>query len=118
MARNRGGVPQYRFKNGVVFAEKNKAGNEVGNEGTRALSEALKLNTTLDTLNLAGAQLQQRKAQTKRGRITNHGTENQIDWEGAKELSKALKANTALVILELWGVLTSGTKKHRYNTNC
>ena len=34
----------------------NKAVNEIGDEGARALSEALKVNTTLTTLELACAQ--------------------------------------------------------------
>ena len=33
-----------------------KAGNEIGIEGTRSLSEVLKVNTTLATLDLRGVQ--------------------------------------------------------------
>ena len=37
----------------------NKTGNEICVEGARALSEALKINTTLTTLDLGGVQQQQ-----------------------------------------------------------
>ena len=39
--------------------QKNKAGNEIGAEGARALCDALKTNTTLTALNLEGGQQQQ-----------------------------------------------------------
>ncbi|KAI8598054.1 hypothetical protein EDD21DRAFT_407131 [Dissophora ornata] len=54
--------------------------NSIGDEGTLALSEALKTNTTLTTLNLEN---------------------NSIGNEGALALSEALKTNTALITLDL-----------------
>ena len=42
--------------------QRHKTGNKVDDEGARALSEALKVNTTLQTLDLAGVQQQQDNA--------------------------------------------------------
>ena len=44
---------------------KEQAGNEIGVEGARALSEALKANTTLTTLDLACVKQQQQKRQSQ-----------------------------------------------------
>ena len=41
--------------------QRHKTGNKIGAEGARALSEALKVNTTLTTLDLWGVQQQQDK---------------------------------------------------------
>ena len=56
--------------------------NSIGPEGAAALSEALKVNSTLTTINLYG---------------------NSIGHEGAAALSKALKANSTLTTMDLRG---------------
>ena len=39
--------------------QRHKTGNKISDEGARALSEALKVNTTLQTLDLYGVQQQE-----------------------------------------------------------
>ena len=77
--------------------------NKIQVEGVRALSEALKVNTTLTALNLKSVQQQQNKAQQPhRANIDEKNTAvNMIQDEGARALSEALKVNTTLTTLNL-----------------
>ena len=74
--------------------------DEIDDEGARALSEALKTNTTLTELKLHGVQgrwLNFRQCQQQ-----HQETENEIGVEGAEALSEALKTNTTLQSLDLY----------------
>ena len=55
--------------------------SNIGAEGAKSLSEALKVNTVITTIYLGS---------------------NNIGDEGAKSLSEALKVNTVLTTIELW----------------
>ena len=77
-----------------------KTGNRIGDEGVRELSEALKVNTKLATLDLWSAEtwllcqaLKRHQQKDKAG--------NNISDEGASALSEALKANATLTTLIL-----------------
>ena len=82
-----------------------QADNRIGAEGARALSEALKTNTTLQSLYLDGEQ----EKSEEDGRIADiannqhQQTANNIGDEGARALSDALKVNTTLHTLDLEG---------------
>ena len=66
--------------------------NSIGAEGAKHISEALKTNSTLQTLDLRG---------------------NRLDAEAAKHLSEGLKANTALTSLDLyWNSLGDEGARH------
>ena len=84
---------------------KGQAENKIGDEGTRALSEALKANTTLTALNLHGDQQQDTAAQQGHQTVmSKDNTGNEIGVEGARALSEALKVNTTLETLDLASV--------------
>jgi hypothetical protein len=71
------------------------AENSIGNEGAKELSEALKSNTSLASLDL-----------NSKGCLFilfSLNTENNIGKEGAIELSEALKSNSSLTSLFLRG---------------
>ena len=81
-------------------------GNEFGDTGATSLSDALKSNTTLTTLNLSGED--KRKKTHKRHPSTIHSsflitlTDNgKFGDSGAVPLSEALKSNTTLTKLDL-----------------
>ena len=80
--------------------------NKIGERGSTSLSEALKSNTTLTTLNLSGED--KRKKTHKRHPSTIHSsflitlTDNgKFGDSGAVPLSEALKSNTTLTKLDL-----------------
>ena len=90
--------------------------NGVCEKGARALSKALKVNTTLTALNLCGLthQIQTNKEQhrqqnktkqnnecTQQQRQTKTKTANKVKDEGTRALSKALMKNTTLSVLLL-----------------
>ena len=70
------------LKENTTLQSLNLHRNSIGDEGAKALSEALKENTTLQSLNLQS---------------------NSIKYDGAKALSEALKENTTLQSLDLGG---------------
>ena len=82
-----------------------QAVNEIGAEGTRALSEALKTNTTLQSLHLSSEQ----EESDEDGRIADIANNqhqqsgNEMRVEGARILSEALQANTTLQSLNMGG---------------
>ena len=73
----------------------------MGGEATRALSEALRVNTTLTELDLGCEQQSSNDNQC----IVNFNdiSDNKIGGEGTHALSEALKVNTALTTLSLAG---------------
>ena len=93
---------------GIADISNNKhqqAGNEIGAEGARALSEALKTNTTLQSLNL-GCEQEESEEDGWIADIANNKHQqagNGIGAEGARALSEALKTNTTLKSLDLYG---------------
>ena len=91
--------------------------NNIGAEGARLMSEALKTNTTLTTLNLSCEQ-----GKTKRQcewhddvvqmqHNTTQQTGNRIGAEGAGLMSEALKTNTTLTTLNLGSEQEDKTKR-------
>ena len=83
-------------------------GDYVEDKGAKALSEALKSNTTLTELNLGGGD--KRKKTHKRRPSTIHSfpflftsTDNNIGETETTSLSESLKSNTTLTELYLWG---------------
>ena len=87
----------------IVNNKHKQADNGIGAEGARALSEALKVNTTLQSLNLFGEQEQSVEdgwiADIANNKHQQAG--NDIGEEGARALSDALKTNTSLQSLNL-----------------
>ena len=78
----------------------NNTGNKMRFEAARALSEALKVNTTLVTLNLGCVKPRQGIAKTLIHQSQLAG--NDIPAQGVRALSEALKTNTTLQSLELY----------------
>ena len=79
----------------------------IGDEGAHALSEALKVNTTLTSLYLKCAvttKVKSRHNYNCKTKITG----NRIGVEGVCTLSEALKVNTTLTILNLSGMKKQG----------
>ena len=78
-------------------------GNEIGAEGARALSDALKTNTTLQSLNLGGEQEESEEDGWIADIVYNkhQKADNGVGAEGARALSEALKTNTTLQSLNL-----------------
>ena len=81
----------------------------MGYEGACALSEVLKVNTTLITLDLTCEQQQQDREQSTPTKTFDE-TDNEIGTEGACALSEALKINTTLTALDL-GCTQKATQK-------
>ena len=80
------------------------AGNWAGDEGARALSDALKVNTTLTTLKLKCEQEEKGKTKQSHHQISTNKTGDFISEEGACALSEALKVNSTLTALDLASV--------------
>ena len=82
-----------------------KKDNKIGAGGTEALSEALKVNTTLTSLNLVSMQQRQDFAK-QREQCQNRGKKsgNDIGIEGVGALSEALQVNMTLTALDLGSV--------------
>ena len=77
----------------------NNTVNKMRFEAARALSEALKVNTTLVTLNLGCVKPRQGIAKTLIHQSQLAG--NDIPAQGVRALSEALKTNTTLQSLDL-----------------
>ncbi|RUP49916.1 hypothetical protein BC936DRAFT_140982 [Jimgerdemannia flammicorona] len=78
------------------YEQSSSKGNTISEKGARALAEALKMNTSLQTLNLST---------------------NAIGGNGASALAEALKINTSLQDLDL-GLLLLKTSVHLYVFLC
>ena len=83
-----------------IFTSCDKSENSFGGEGTQALSEALKANTTLASLGLS--RQQQQHDQRRKSHMFDKA-DNRINGEGLQALSEALKVNTTLTCLNLAG---------------
>ena len=83
--------------------KRKQTGNNIGEKGTKPLSDALKSNTTLKILNL------RREFKRNNTQITYNklffihikSTENFIRERGAESLGDALKTNTTLAVLDM-----------------
>src|SRR5438874_1794242 len=94
----------------LIFAYSFSA-NQIGDEGTRALAESLKENTSLTTLNLhckldrVDCYLQLRRGMQLMAytylNVAYSFPANQIGVEGARALAESLKENTSLTTLNL-----------------
>ena len=97
-----------KWGNGWIVDIANKqhqqAGNEIGDEGTRALSEALKTNTTLQSLNLRRDQEESEEDEWIADIANNQHQQagNEICEEGVRALNDAMEINTSLTSLHLW----------------
>ena len=90
---------QDNTKQDTTSTEMTKTGNDFGVEGAQALSEALKINTSLTTLDLRC--VQQSNGKQEHGQLQQKRADNKIRDEGASVLSEALKVNTTLTALKL-----------------
>ena len=72
--------------------------NNIGDDAAKLLSDALKTNTTLTSLDLSG---EEENMIDKKGRNADWLAGNQIGDEGAKAMSEMLKVNTTLTSLDL-----------------
>ena len=89
---------------GNVNNKHKQSDNEIGAEGASALSEALKTNATLQSLNLE-REHEESEDDAWIADIANNKHKqagNKIGAEGASALSDALKTNTTLQSLYLW----------------
>ena len=80
--------------------------NGIGEEGARALGDALKTNTTLTEMVLICEQQDHKQTQQEQGRHNgtwSDWTDNRIGDEGARALGGALKTNTTLTKLNMEG---------------
>ena len=89
-----------------------QTGNEIRAEGTSALSEALKTNTTLKILNLKRVRHQQ-DLDNQWHTNSNDKAGNNMGAEGVCALSEALKVNTTLTTLNLEGEEYSQQQQRR-----
>jgi Ran GTPase-activating protein (RanGAP) involved in mRNA processing and transport len=72
--------------------------NNIGDEGAKSIVEALKHNSTLQSLNFYSTEL------TFHHFVTHSGTTgNNIGDEGAKSIAEALKHNTTLQSFNFYG---------------
>ena len=76
--------------------------NEIGHEGTKSLSESLKVNTSLAILSLKSVEKIWNEKRRIRMKMKNEWIENLVGDEGAKSLSESLKTNTSLTELNLY----------------
>ena len=68
--------------------------NEIGKRGVKALSEALKVNTTLASLDMSCEE--ERKEKKQKRMMNERRTDDGIGAEGAKAMSEMLKVNNVL----------------------
>lgn len=76
-------------------------GNNIGELGVKMMSDLLKSNNTLITLNLSGDKLKEWRKEKKGEKLINDWRENNIGDNGARTISEALKRNSTLTILGL-----------------
>ena len=72
--------------------------NKIGYEGVKTISESLKINTSLTTLNLG---CDEKIWNEKEKKWNEAWVGNQIRDKGAKTISESLKINTSLTSLDL-----------------
>ena len=83
--------------------------NGIGAEGAKAISEMLKVNITLTSLDLSCVEEREKEKKSTKERMTDNG----IGDEGAKSMSEMLKVNTTLTKLDLGGEEEIKQKKKR-----
>ena len=95
-----------------------KAVNRIGKGGS-ALSEALRVNTTLTTLYLGSEQQQKDHDRQRHNTSSNDKADNSMDEATSvlSELSEALKVNTTLTALDLAGEATNKQWQTAHNIN-
>ena len=73
----------------------------MGIEGAKTISESLKINTSLTTLDLGSDErIRKEKVEMK---WNDKWKGNEIGDEGTQAISESLKINTSLTSLNLWG---------------
>ena len=77
--------------------------NLIGDEGTKAISESLKINTSLTKLDLGGDEKIRHENERIEMKRNDKWIANSIGYEGAKRISESLKINTSLTELDLRG---------------
>ena len=79
--------------------------NKIHAEGATALADALKINTSLTSLDLFGVVKKEQPSDTQLNKQTTKTTktENKIQAEGAIALARALKESKTLTELDLTG---------------
>ena len=75
-------------------------GNKIGDEGAKAIGEALMINTSLTSLKLASDEKIWNEKERRNEK--EEWIDNQIGYEGAQSISGSLKINTSLTTLYLW----------------
>ena len=75
--------------------------NQIGYEGAKAISESLKINTSLTELNLWSDEMKWNEKEKMKWNEMKEWIVNQIGTEGAKAISESLKINTSLTELDL-----------------
>ena len=76
--------------------------NDIGDEGAKAISESLKINTSLTELNLWSDEKIRNEKESKNEKNENEEwIGNHVGDEGAKTISESLKINTSLTELNL-----------------
>ena len=89
----------YNNENGIVIIDYWQSVNEIGDKGIEMITEALKTNTNLTSINLSSWAEYQRQ-QMKKIKIL-HGIGTKIGNEGAKMIGEMLKINTSLLSLNM-----------------
>ena len=95
-------------RGGRVQQHASQTDNKAGAEGARALSRALKTNTTLLVLNLHGLAIC--GARARHHHNDQHHTVNEIGDKGARAVSKALQSNSTLTALYIGGEPATANK--------
>ena len=72
-------------------------GNNIRNEGAKALSELIQMNTSLTSMNLGREEINGRRKEW----IDGWMIDNEIKIEGAKLMSETLKTNSTLTTLDM-----------------
>ena len=75
--------------------------NQIGDEGAKTISESLKINTSLTSLNLGGDEKIRHENERIEMKRNDKWIVNHIGSEGAKIISESLKINTSLTSLDL-----------------
>jgi len=77
--------------------------NEIGAEGTKAISELLESNGVLSEMNLGSEKKFRKNRRIHNRKTIRKRTDNEIGEEGIKSLSEVMKVNSTLISLDLSG---------------
>ena len=76
--------------------------NKIGYEGAKSISESLKINTSLKSLDLrSDEKIRNEIIEVKEMKMKKQSIDNYIGDEGAMSISESLIINTCLVLLNL-----------------